>query len=557
MSYINPAPPGSTNTKLKVGLIVDSEFASKYVYDLAEWAQTQNDLLISHLIIQNADNTRQGKGLLNSIRRVSFALITKVENFRIRREEYYKNHSRLFNLKEIVLQSITITPITSKSKFIYRYSVEDIQKVRDLNLDVLIRCGSGILRGEILKSSRFGVISLHHADHGTNRGGPPGFWEVYFKEDSTGFVIYQLSETLDGGKALISGRFPTRHYFVLNQAALYTKSNVYLKQLLNQIAIARALPTAVDSQPYFNPLFKIPNLLQQLKYISNVGFKISSHVVDKLLLKRDYRWGVAYTNGDWKTLVMCRADKIPNPPNHYLADPFIISKGNREYCFVEDYDYKKSRGCICVYELKGKSAERLGEAIVEPFHMSFPYLFQFDSKIYMCPETSENNEIRLYECVNFPLDWKLSKILMSNVSAVDTMIFERDGLWWLFTNIDPTNTGSHFAELFVFYSDSPLGEKWHPHPKNPVLIDSAKGRNAGLLSDGEWIYRVGQKQGFNFYGKEFSINKIAVLTENEYLETKLCSVEPKFFPKLVGCHHLHSNGSVSVFDYLRYTRVND
>jgi hypothetical protein len=73
MSYINPVSPESTNIKLKVGLIVDSEFASKYVYDLAEWAQTQNDLLISHLIIHKTDNTRQGNGLLNLIRRVSFA----------------------------------------------------------------------------------------------------------------------------------------------------------------------------------------------------------------------------------------------------------------------------------------------------------------------------------------------------------------------------------------------------------------------------------------------------------------------------------------------------
>jgi hypothetical protein len=159
------------------------------------------------------------------------------------------------------------------------------------------------LRGEILKSSRFGVISLHHADHRTNRGGPPGFWEVYFKEDNTGFMIYQLSETVGGGNALISGRFPTKGYFILNRAALYTKSITYLKQLLNQIAIARALPTALESQPYFNPLFKIPNLLQQLRYISNVGFKISFNVVGKFLLKRDYRWGVAYTNGDWKTLL--------------------------------------------------------------------------------------------------------------------------------------------------------------------------------------------------------------------------------------------------------------
>jgi hypothetical protein len=239
-----------------------------------------------------------------------------------------------------------------------------------------------------------------------------------------------------------------------------------------------------------------------------------------------------------------------------LADPFVISEGNREYCFVEDYDYKTSRGCISAYELKETGAERLGEAIVEPFHMSFPYLFRFNSRIYMCPETSENREIRLYECVNFPLEWKVAKVLMPNVSAVDTMIFERDGLWWLFTNLDPTNTDSFESELFIFYSDNPLGDGWHPHPQNPPVIDSTKGRNAGLLFDDKCIYRVGQKQGLGLYGKGFSIHKIAVLNKETYLETEFCAVKPTFFEKLLGCHHMHSNGHTVVFDYLRRTRIN-
>jgi hypothetical protein len=566
MSNENIAPPESRNAKLRVGLIVDSVFASKYVYELVEWAQTQNHLLISHLIIQKADNTRnenietthsssRKKGFLDLIRLRSFTLITKVENFRMRGDKQYENHLRLFNLKKIVLESITITPTTPKTGVGYQYSDEEIQKVRDLDLDVLIRCSSGILSGELLKSARFGVISFHHADNRVNRGGPPGFWEVYLKQDNTGFAIQQLTDMLDGGNALIRGRFPTRDYFLLNQAALYTKSNFYLKRLLNDLAIDRALPAAIDSQPYFNRLFTIPSLFEQLKYMSRIGFTIAFNAIGRLLVKRHYRWGVAYMIGDWKTLVMWRANKIQNPPNHCLADPFVISEGNREYCFVEDYDFRSSKGCICVYQLTGKSAERLGVALVEPFHLSFPYLFRFDSKIYMCPETSENKDIRIYECVNFPLEWKLSKVLMSNVSAVDTMIFERDGLWWLITNIDPTNTGGYGSELFIFYSDNPLGEEWHSHPQNPVVIDSARGRNAGILFDDKWIYRVSHKQGFGLYGRAFSINKITSLSTVGYSESELCSVEPKFFPNLIGCHHLHCNGNISVFDYLRYGRM--
>jgi hypothetical protein len=143
---------------------------------------------------------------------------------------------------------------------------------------------------------------------------------------------------------------------------------------------------------------------------------------------------------------------------------------------------------------------------------------------------------------------------MSDLSAVDTMIFEHGGLWWLFTNIDPTDTGSHFSELFIFYSDNPVGKVWCAHPKNPFVIDSSKGRNAGILFDDNFIYRVSQKQGFNAYGKGFSINKIVLLNKNEYVEEVVCSVEPNFFPNLLGCHHLHSNGDISVFDYLQFNR---
>jgi hypothetical protein len=51
------------------------------------------------------------------------------------------------------------------------------------------------------------------------------------------------------------------------------------------------------------------------------------------------------------------------------------------------------------------------------------------------------------------------------------------------------------------------------------------------------------------YGKGSSINKICVLSKEQYIETKLCSIEPNFFRKLDGTHHLHSNGDTSVFDY--------
>jgi hypothetical protein len=551
---------------LKIGLMVDSESASIYTYELAEWGQRQSNLIISHLIIQNHKQTPLGKigicvrslkrnGLLYLLSQISFSLITKIESLRLRISDVHKDHFKNYNLKNVISQSVYIEPQISKSGFVYRHSNENIYSVKSLNLDLIIKCCSGILRGEILNSSKLGLISLNYADTRIIRGGPEAFWEVYLKHEATGFVIQQLTEELDGGNVLMRGRFPTRNFYLLNQASLFRKSNYYLLSLLNEIAITRSLPPSKESQPYFNKLFKMPNLANQFTYTSGQAASIAKKIATRFLLRKDYRFGVAFARSDWKNLVLWRSNRIENPPNHFLADPFVVTEGGGDFCFVEDYDYQTRKGCISVYELKVKTAERLGEAIVEPFHMSFPYIFRFEEKLYMCPETAENGDIRLYECVNFPLQWKLVKTLMENVSAADTMIFEKDGLWWLFTNIDPVKTNDHCSELYLFYSENPLSNDWTSHRKNPLFIDSFKARNAGILFHEGSIFRVAQKQGFMIYGKQVSINKIDILTKQDYCESKFCSVEPNFFANIKGTHHLHSNNCVSVFDYLEIATI--
>ena len=551
----------NTYNKLKIALIVDSTITSKYVYELAEWGQSQNDLEISHLVIQSLPSNKQSEiqkeffslkknGLLYLTRLVGFSIIEKVESLLLKHTNKYKYHLDKYDLSNCVKNSISINPVISKSGFVYSYEDDDIQKIANLRLDILVRCGTEILHGEILRSARFGMISIHHADNTINRGGPPGFWEVYLKQDSTGFTIQQLTEELDIVNVLFRGHLGTKFFYLLNQAAVYERSNFYLKKVLSDIAATRELPHKLPSFPYYNPLYKIPNLRVQLKYFISLTLATSKKVFDKFIFKKSDRWGVAFRFGDWKDLVMRYGIKIKNPPNHFLADPFVVSTENENYCFVEDYDYQTSRGCISVYKLTEKESKKVGEAIVEPFHMSYPYVFEYQSKYYMCPETCENRDIRLYECESFPLKWKLKKIIMSGVTAVDSTIFEKDGIWWLFTNIDPTNCGDIFSELYIFFSDNPLTDKWTPHPMNPIFVDSRKARMGGILYDDGSVYRVSQQQGFDMYGKSCAINYISHLSKTGYVENMVFKINPNFFNRLKGTHHIHSNGKITVFDYI-------
>ncbi|HLE63087.1 MAG TPA: hypothetical protein VI750_08115 [Pyrinomonadaceae bacterium] len=559
------APQLKGRSALRVALIVDSPLASKYVFDLAEWASHQKDLDFSHLIVQKVPALEQGrfrkaiasaraKGLFYMLKQVGITLIRDVESLILKQSATYKNHVRKYNLFDIVPKSLTVTPIISKSGFVYRYDACDIENIKSICFDILIRCGTGILRGEILAASKLGIISFHHGDTKINRGGPAGFWEVYLKQDSTGFTIQRLTEELDGGNILFQGHVSTKFFWQLNQAALLEKSNVYLKRVLLKISTTRQLSESYESLPYCNEVYTLPSLGVQARYCFNLMRTVLVKAFN-ILSKREDCWSVAFKYRDWRDLVMCRGIRIKNPPNRFLADPFVISHENGDYCFVEDYDFATSRGCIAVYKLSENSSERLGEAIVEPFHMSYPYIFKYQSRFYMCPETCENKDIRLYESEGFPLKWKLKKIIMADVSAADTTIFEHDGLWWLFTNIEPTNLGDHCTELYIFYADSPLADNWTPHAKNPILVDSRKARMGGILRDNKTIYRVAQRQGFDMYGKSSSINKITLLSKDDFIEEKLFKIEPNFFSGIRGTHHMHSNGRVTVYDFVEHVKV--
>lgn len=552
--------PATSQDRLKVGLITDSETTSKYLHDLAEWSQQQHNLEITHLIIQNMANKRQtnhdgitprraAETLLNATTKFSLAAITWIESLILSSDEIYKHHTHRRNLSEYVRESVTVTPSPSSDGAHHEYEGRELQKIASLDLDLLIHCGSGTLRGEVLNSARLGVISLIHADIRTNRGGPPGFWEVFFKQDSTGFTIIQLTDAPDGDNALFRGRLATRFFYLFNQAALYEKSNFYLKKILSEIAETRQIPPKLDSLPYFNRTNEPPNLPTQFLYALRLASTLSQKIINKLLIGKKYRWGVAFQFSDWQSLIMQNGIRIKNPPNHFLADPFVIKVGGENFCFLEDYDYNIERGYISVYKLSEEGAEKLGDTIIEPFHMSYPCIFEYQSRHYICPETSENKDIRLYECEKFPLDWKFKKTIMSDLSAVDTTIFERDGTWWMFTNIDPANAGDNCYELSLFYADSPLSDTWTPHPKNPILVDAAKARMGGILFDDKFAYRVSQQQAFDQYGKFSVINKITELSKTDYKEETMIRIEPNFFKNLSGTHHMHSNGEVTVYDY--------
>ena len=546
--------------KKNVALLIDSKVVPKQIYDLIKLSMSAKNYQITTLIINDLngrDNLLNkiikniNYGLYHLVSKVFFKLICFLESIIVRKIPRFKNFYKKFDLHEFDLSTVIVTPKISKNGLVYRYSSSDIDSIRKLNFDCIIRAGSGILKGEILNLCPNGIISFHHADNNINRGGPPAFWEVYNKVSRTGFVIQRLNNELDGGEILYKGFISTNWIYSLILARIYESSNPFFHDVLENLSFFSSSTVFKKKVPYSYQIFKTPTFIQSANYLLKTGINFLVRLVNKILNKKN-KWHIAYQFVDnWNDVTLWKSKKIQNPKNHFLADPFIIKKNSKHYCFLEKYSYSKKRGCISVYEITNDKCLDLGTAIEDNFHFSYPFLFEYESELYMCPETSEKREIRLYQCKNFPLEWKYHSTIMSDISAADTNIFFYRDRWWLFTNIDRSLIGDHSSQLYIFFSSNPLSNQWTPHSNNPVIFDSFKARNGGLILDKTDIYRVGQKQGFANYGESLSLYKIEILDTDKYQEKKLFNVKAKFFPKLKGVHTYNFSKGMLAFDYCK------
>ena len=543
---------------LKIGLLVNSTRSSKYEYDLALWARGQANIKISHLIVYARHRDSElgrvadiflTQGPYALLSKLLFRLIVSVEKLLLKRSNLHSDHYQIFDLGKLVDEVLTISPIVSKSGFVYRFSAEDIERIKALDFDLLIRCGAGILHGDVLHASRLGIISIHHSDNRINRGSPAGFWECYYEWPQTGFIIQRLTEELDAGEVLVRGSFGTRFFYSLNQAHLYKKSNAHLKNLLNRIASTGELPSPENTpSPYSGILYRTPELHQSVAYGFKVLKRIAKRRIPKMLMLRE-KWGISLLSGKWDKSVLWRSTEVKNPRGRYWADPFLFSYQGRTFCFVEDFVCKTNRAHITALEIVGTKVVEHGIAVKEPFHLSFPFLFQYTGELYMCPECSESGQIRIYRCTEFPLKWELQKVVMEGVSAADTMLFEKGGKWWMLTSLDESGVADHCSELYLFSSDSPLDTNWTPHPLNPIRIDASGGRNAGLIIDGERLFRLAQRQGFDQYGQGLLVYEIKIISESGYLEELVSEINPTFRRGLRGTHHLSTDGKTTVIDH--------
>lgn len=200
-----------------------------------------------------------------------------------------------------------------------------------------------------------------------------------------------------------------------------------------------------------------------------------------------------------------------------LADPFLFVNGGRLYLFYEHLTRWEGTGRICMRstkDLKNWTAEQ--DVLVEPFHLSFPFVFEDGGKVYMLPETGGDKSVTLYKADNNDLSsWKKMKKLMVNEEPwYDSIIYKKDGKYYLFTGHD--DNVKQIQHLFV--SDNLTGP-YVEHPASPISEGRDRARNAGsLIEDKGQLYRPVQVC-VNGYGEQTSVMKVESLSPTVYSES--------------------------------------
>jgi folate-dependent phosphoribosylglycinamide formyltransferase PurN len=538
---------------MKIGFILDSIKVSWYIKDLIDWIKKNPNLNLEVLLIQNVNNKREpifSGGFSKIFNRILFKIVNVLEKSLIfKKYPQYKKHFLKYNLRNMNIRELNVEFDQSNNQRKFNYNDKTINKIKKLNLDIIIRGGSGILTGKILNSSKFGIISFHHGDNLVNRGSPAGFWEVYEKNPKTGFTIQILTEQLDAGNVLKRGNFRTEQFYYLNQIILIERSNHYMKTILSNISKTGSLPLFLKNYPYYNKIYKTPNFIETIRYLFNITCaKFKNYFINKFFNKV---WYIGYQDEAFNKISFYKSKIIKNPKNSFLADPFVIEHQEENYVFAEEYNFNNKKGKISVYKISKNNSQKLGVALEENFHLSFPYIFKYKNDYYMLPETGEINEIRIYKCEQFPLKWKYEKTIFKDIKSADSMIFNFNNLWWLITTFSNSGHGNE-SELQIFYSmDGPLTDNWISFKKNPAYIDPFLGRNGGILNHDNKIFRVAQSFGFNSYGEKINIQEITQLDPDNFVEKNYCIVEPNFSKNLIGMHHFHNNNNFTVYDFCK------
>lgn len=545
--------------KLRVGLSVDSLELPMWIGALVRRLTECDYASVELIILRAADATRLTRRT-DGWRQLVFRLYSRLDEKLFAEEPDAQAPASIAALVADV-PKIEVTLVGhGDADHIDEHSVEQIKQH---GLDVIVHLGDRALDGGVLRAAKHGVWAYQHGDDEVGYGGPAGCHEVMTHRGVTGTVLRVLGEDPLTGEVVYRSFSQTdNHSIHRNRNQLCWKAVSFVPRALARLHawgaprffqhVAEQTPQPnVSSSRLHNAAG--PENGEMLRLI--VGH-LARFAADKLLqLMYREQWILMFRLGEGLSASLRRFQHIVPPGDRYYADPFVVQREDKYFVFVEDFRYARNRGHISVFEMDDRGNHSEPVPIIEqPYHLSYPFVFQHAGSYFMIPESGANRCISIYRCIEFPYRWEFEMNLMEDVAAVDTTVLHRDNRYWLFTNIVETPGASSLDELHVFHAQELLTNRWISHPLNPVVSDVRRARPAGAIFEHEGRFVRPSQNCAKLYGYGMKLNAITDLGEDSYEEKEIVSIEPNWDKRLIATHTFNHAGNLTVADGVLRTR---
>jgi hypothetical protein len=226
---------------------------------------------------------------------------------------------------------------------VHRFHTADVAEIRARGLDFIIRFGFDVLSGEILSAARYGVWSYHHGDEQRFRGPPPpGFWEIFRDEPSTGVLLQRLTERIDNGSVLFKGHFRTALTYRANVDRIYLGSADWVALCVKRICAGDRRFLFTPGPRSEAPMLRAPANRTFLAYGLRQVVRISKAVLRRACFAD--AWNVRYASCSRRKVIngMSTAGvrwATPCRGARYFADPMVVQEPAGAKVYAEDYRY--------------------------------------------------------------------------------------------------------------------------------------------------------------------------------------------------------------------------
>jgi hypothetical protein len=447
---------------------------------------------------------------------------------------------------------IDVSPISKG--FTHRFPADAVEAIRRHDLDIILRFGFNIIRGEILQVPRYGIWSYHHGDNDFYRGGPAHFWELVEGNSLSGVLLQILTEGLDAGTVLCKGLAPTEPTLLLskNQVQPFLLGTTFAIRKMFELhrgGLPELQEKVVATHPYIGKrrIYRAPSNWQMVRFL----IPPLVHKAIRRPFKRDRidHWRIAFRRSSPVSFRSAAAPDLSgfrwldSPRGRFYADPFLLEREGRVFCFFEDYSYISELGRISCGEVTPECELVDVRPVLEPkYHLSHPYIFEDSGDIFLIPESANNGTVDLYRATSFPHRWEHVQTLL-DAPGLDTIIVRRDGVYWMFTSVSEPPGAS--LQLAILFSPTLTG-KYQLHWQTPITADSRYARGAGRIFDCEGVLIRPSQDSSGTYGRAIHFRKIIELTHTTYSEEPLVTLDAT--PGFLGIHTYDRTANIEVID---------